>query len=142
MKAAATFFTFVSFLLLLSCGEDSPTNSSIKTYKYTGYDSSWNKIIIGYLWIKSVDSTSVKGSWDFKLIRNEENIGPQIGKGVFEGVTDMRGSLSLNLNPGWADNNVILDGNTFLPYRFEGAWHYIGVAGEINWGRFEAAQAH
>jgi hypothetical protein len=142
MKTLTTFFSLALFFLFCSCGEDFTTNSSIKIYMYTGYDSSWNKIISGYLWIKSVDSTSVKGSWDFKLICDEENIGPQIGKGVFEGVTDMRGSMSLNLNPGSADNNVILNGNTFLPYRFEGAWHYIGFVGEINWGRFEATQAH
>jgi hypothetical protein len=142
MKVVTTFFSLALFFLLCSCGVNSPTSSTTKTYKYTGYDSSWNKIITGYLWIKSIDSTSVKGSWDFKLVSNQENIGPQIGKGVFEGVTDMRGSLSLNLNPGWIDNNVILDGNTFLPYRFEGAWHYVGYAGEINWGRFEATQTY
>jgi hypothetical protein len=142
MKPITTIIAFTSLLLFNYCSDDSPTSSTTKTYKYTGYDSSWNKIITGYLWIKSVDSISVKGSWDFKLVSNEENLGPQIGKGVFEGTTDMRGSMSLNLNPKWVDNNVILDGNTFLPYKFEGAWHYIGYAGEINWGRFEATQAH
>jgi hypothetical protein len=139
MKAVTTFFSLALFILLCSCGENSPTSSTTKTYKYTGYDSSWNKIITGYLWIKSVDSTSVKGSWDFKLVSNQENIGPQIGKGVFEGVTDMRGPLSLNLNPGWIDNNVFLIGS-LLHSSYSGDWNYVGFPGVINSGSFEAKQ--
>lgn len=140
MRVIIIFITFASFLLFSSCSEDSPTNSLTTTYKYTGYDSSWNKIVTGYLWIESIDSIEVKGRWDFKLTGEEENLGPQIGQGDFEGITDISGTMSLNLNPGWVDNNVILNGNTFLPYRFDGMWSYVGFPGIINWGRFEATQ--
>ena len=92
------------------------------------------------MWIESIDSIEVKGRWDFKLTGEEENLGPQIGQGDFGGITDIRGTMSLNLNPGWVDNNVILNGNTFLPYRFDGMWSYVGFPGIINWGRFEATQ--
>ncbi|MGB5530920.1 MAG: hypothetical protein WBQ32_13215, partial [Ignavibacteriaceae bacterium] len=57
-----------------------------------------------------------------------------------EGTTNMRGTLSLNLNPGMIDNNVLLDCSMRLPYRIDGQWNYIGFPGVINWGRFEAVK--
>ena len=140
MKAIILIIVISAVSILTSCGDDSSTNSSMTSYKYTGYDSSWNKIIEGYLWIDSIDSVEVKGRWRFNLVSNCENIGPQIGKGSFEGTTNMRGTLSLNLNPGMIDNNVLLDCSMRLPYRIDGQWNYIGFPGVINWGRFEAVK--
>ena len=129
----------ISLIVFYSC-EDSDPNSFPKSYKYTGYDSSWNKIIEGYLWIDSIDSIEVKGGWRFHLVSNCENIGPQIGKGSFEGITNQLGTLSLNLNPGMIDNNVLLNCSMQLPYRIDGRWSYVGFPGVINWGRFEGEQ--
>lgn len=138
MKAITTFFAFALYLFC-SCGEDSPTNSSSTTYKYTSYTENGNIIITGYLWIESVDSTTIMGRWDFKLVGSEENLGPQIGKGNFEGQKDSRGSMQINLNPGFIDNNVILDGS-LLNLDYNGTWSYIGFPGVINSGSFEAKQ--
>jgi hypothetical protein len=141
MKAVILCIALTSFLMFSSCSDDSPTNSSSKTYKYTGYDSTGNKIISGYLWIDSVDSTVVKGRWDFKQVSNEENLGPQTGKGNFEGIKDLQGNMSLNLNPGWIDNNVFLIGS-FHNLHYNGDWNYVGFPGVINSGSFEAIQYH
>lgn len=129
----------LSLIVFYSC-EDSDPNSFPKSYKYTGYDSSWNKIIEGYLRIDSIDSVEVKGGWRFNRVSDCENIGPQIGHGNFDGIANPLGTLSLNLNPGMRDNNVLLDCSTRLPYRIDGRWSYIGFPGVINWGRFEAEQ--
>ncbi len=128
------------YLLSISCCEDSDPNTFPKSYKYTGYDSSWNKIIEGYLWIDSIDSVEVKGRWDFDLVGNGTNIGPQIGKGSFEGTTNMLGTLFLNLNPGMIENNVLLECSMRLPYRIDGQWSYVGFPGVINWGKVEGKQ--
>ena len=141
MKAVILCIALTSFLMFSSCSDDSPTNSSSKTYKYTGYDSTGNKIISGYLWIDSVDSTVVKGRWDFKQVSNEENLGPQTGQGNFEGIKDLQGNMSLNLNPGWIDNNVFLIGS-FHNLHYNGDWNYVGFPGVINSGSFEAIQYH
>jgi len=141
MKKLILFLAAFTFLFFYSCGDDSPTNSSMKTYKYSGYDSTGNKIISGYLWIDSFDSTVVKGKWDFKQVSNEENLGPQIGKGNFEGIKDSQGSMSLNLNPEWIDNNVFLIGS-FQNSHYNGDWNYVGFPGVINSGSFEAVQYH
>lgn len=128
------------YLLSFSSCEDSDLNTFSKSYKYIGYDSSWNKIIEGYLWFDSIDSVEVKGGWRFNLVSNCENVGPQIGHGNFEGTTNMLGTLSLNLNPGMIDNNVLLECSMRLPYRIDGQWSYVGFPGVINWGRFEGEQ--
>lgn len=139
MKSLILFLSAFSLFLFSSCGDDSPTSSSSATYKYTGFDSTGNKIISGYLWVESTDTSSVRGRWNFKLVRYEENLGPQIGSGNFDGHKDTRGSMQLNLNPGYIDNNVILDGS-LLNSHYGGSWSYIGFPGIINRGTFEAEQ--
>ena len=141
MKKVIICIAFTSILLFSSCDDDTPTNSSMKYYKYTSYDSTGQKIITGYLWIDSVDSSTVKGRWDFKRVSNEVNLGPQLGKGNFEGVKDLNGSMSLNLNPEWIDNNVFLIGS-FQNLHYRGDWNYVGFPGVINSGTFEAIQFH
>lgn len=140
MKAIILIIVTTAVWFLSSCGDDSSTSSSMTTYKYTSFDSTGNKIIEGYLWIDSIDSVEVKGRWRFNLVSNCENMGPQIGKGNFEGTTDMWGRMLLNLNPGMIDNNVLLEGSMQLSYRIDGRWSYVGFPGLINWGSFEAEQ--
>jgi hypothetical protein len=140
MKTLILFLTLLAVLIFSFCEDDTPSNDSRQAYKYTGYDSSWNKIIEGYLWIDSIDSVEVKGRWRFYLVSNCENIGPQIGHGSFDGTTNMLGILYLNLNPGMIDNNVLLQCSMRLPYRIDGQWSYIGFPGVINWGRFDGTQ--
>ena len=140
MKAIILIIVITAVSFFSSCGDDSSTNSSMTTYKYTGFDSTGNKILEGYLWIDSIDSVEVKGRWRFNLVSNCENMGPQIGKGNFEGTTDMWGHMLFNLNPGMIDNNVLLEGSMQLSYRIAGRWSYIGFPGVINWGSFKAEQ--
>ena len=141
MKTVILCIALASFLIFSSCSDDSPTNSSSTTYKYTGYSDNGSIIISGYLWVDSVDSSIVTGRWDLKRVGNEENLGPQIGKGNFKGVKDSGGSMSLNLNPEWVDNNVFLIGS-LLNSSYSGDWNYVGYPGVINSGTFEAKQLH
>jgi hypothetical protein len=139
MKAIILIILITAVSFISSCGDDSSTNSSMTTYKYTGFDSTGTKIISGYLWLESADSSMIKGRWAFKQVGTCQNIGPQIGKGNFEGHKDSRGSMNLNLNPGYIDNNVILDGS-LLDAHYNGSWSYIGYPGIINLGTFEATK--
>jgi hypothetical protein len=141
MKAIILIIIITGVSFLYSCGDDSSTNSSMTTYKYTGFDSTGVIIISGYLWVESTDSSIVKGRWSFKLVHNEENLGPQIGKGNFDGVKDTEGNMSLNLNPEWIDNNVFLIGS-FNNSQYRGDWNYVGYPGVINAGSFEATQLY
>ena len=139
MKLLVFVLSATALMLFYSC-EDSDSNYFPKVYKYTSYDSTGNKIIAGYLWIDNIDSSKVKGRWQFNLISDCENIGPQICHGNFEGTVNMLGTLSLNLNPGMLDNNVLLDCSMRLPYRIDGRWSYVGISGVINWGGLKGEQ--
>ena len=46
-------------------------------------------------------------------------------------------SISMNLNPGWADNNVVLSG-TVEKDRISGKWTWITFVGPTAEGTFEA----
>ena len=55
----------------------------------------------------------ISGNWAFAYVgpgdpeTAEHRLGPQIGQGRLEGWKHGN-TLSINLNPGWADNNVFL----------------------------------
>jgi len=138
MKKQYLLIVFVFALLFaFACSEDSPTNPSTNLYKYTGYDSEGNKIIFGIITIVQDTASVVTGTWKFKPIGNCDNVGPQLGEGNYIGSLDSGKTLWLNLNPGMADNNVMLAGN-FENEHFAGSWSYYGFPGLMNHGTFEA----
>jgi hypothetical protein len=117
------------------------TDSTLKalttmSFTYTGFDRSGNEIVRGILEIYYRDSTTVGGSWKFTATGSAPDIGPQVGKGTLEG-TALGDTLFLNLNPGFADNNVFLSG-VLHGGSFSGTWTWVGFAGVINQGTFRS----
>ena len=58
------------------------------------------QIIEGSLFFEYGDSSSISGAWDFNVVGNPENIGPQTGEGEYIGTVE-NNQLSINLNPEW-----------------------------------------
>lgn len=108
------------------------------SYRYEGYDSKGNSIVVGVISISFVDSVAVKGEWALEKNGPSDNIGPQIGAGLLTGMVDGR-DVSINLNPGWVDNNVVLQG-TFENDRLRGRWSWITFAGRTSEGTFDATK--
>ena len=102
------------FLLLSACSRDKspmrpkPTGLS-GTYSYTSYDSTDFVVAQGWLTLTISDSLGITGEWHIQKIGDAKNIGPQIGDGELIGELEQK-SISMNLNPDWADNNVLLRG--------------------------------
>ncbi len=107
----------------------------IGDYRYTGYDSLGAAIITGTLGFRSVDSTSTRGVWE---LDGPAGYGPQIGVGTFEGWID-GGVVTLNLNPGWADNNVFLYGRLAAGV-YSGQWDWVTFIGPTYTGSFKAVK--
>jgi len=126
--------TIIISSLILFEGCDNIKSGGI--YQYSGFDTLGVKIITGSFTIEQGDSFSISGEWNFNPIGNLLNIGPQTGQGEYTGTIE-NNELRINLNPEWADNNVILegiiDGNTI-----SGNWYYSGYAGILNYGTFTA----
>jgi hypothetical protein len=59
-----------------------------------------------------------------------------VGKGTLEG-TALGDTLFLNLNPGFADNNVLLSG-VLHGGSFSGTWTWVGFPGILNQGTFRS----
>jgi hypothetical protein len=137
MKNIKAMVRYISVLWLalfwMSCNANKTSDES---YDYIGYDINGIKTIEGILTIEQGDSTDISCNWDFSAIGNPQNIGPQIGKGTGTGFIDDI-SFYANLNPNYADNNVMLvgtiDGNTI-----QGEWTFAGFPGVINSGTFVA----
>jgi hypothetical protein len=105
-------------------------------YAYTGFDSSGVVVVTGWLTLDLRDPARVTGEWRLEPVGNPQNIGPQTGEGRLQGAM-ADGMLQVDLNPGSADNNVLLDG-TLAGNAFRGRWMYSGFAGVLNEGSFEA----
>ena len=78
------------------------------------------------------------GSWETELLKAGAEVGPQVGTGELRGAWDVEGqSIFLDMNPGWADNNVFLvatpDGSML-----RGNWSHSTLTGVGPGGQFTA----
>ena len=135
-----TILAISALLLLSGCNNDSAVVVPLpaEAFGYKAYDASGLRIAEGWFRFAIHDSAHISGEWHFARTNPTPNIGPQIGDGVLN-ETYQYGVLSLNLNPGNADNNVFLQGD-YSGSSFAGDWVWIGFAGPINSGRFEATK--
>ena len=123
---------FVALIFSRCEEEDNPQ----ETYQYSGFDGMGIKIIAGSFSIEPGDSIDITGQWNFEALGAPENIGPQIGTGLFIGSIDGN-VFAVNLNPQFVDNNVNLWG-TISGNQIIGEWYYSGFPGVINQGTFTA----
>jgi hypothetical protein len=118
---------------------DSP--AYVGCYSYSGYDEGGSLVVTGRLCLSVITDamTHTGGTWKFDLAGDtSERLGPQIGSGSLEGQSTGN-RIWLNLNPGWADNNVFLLGD-YKDGTYKGAWDYSGIMGTISKGTFTAVK--
>ena len=110
------------------------------TYLYKGFDTNGTLVVEGILNLGINTTNRVQGDWNLHEVKPNKMkpLGPQLGSGKLVGQTN-GDKIDLNLNPGWADNNVLLDGQVTTTNIF-GTWGYHGFAGKIVGGKFEAAK--
>lgn len=93
-------------------------------------------IVTGWLAVELPKAGAVRGEWIFNQLLESEMVGPQIGTGSFVGTVDSN-RIWINLNPDWADNNVLLNG-VIAGAEITGEWYYSSFAGPVNKGSFTA----
>ena len=123
---------YLFFLLLFSisaiCCKDNGVavpGVLLGTYTYNGYDSGGTLVVRGTLVLSREDS-NIGGNWYFNDGRS----------GSLEGLLDEQ-EISLNLNPGFVDNNLLLHG-TFGGSMISGNWEQVGFPGVMAQGTFTA----
>jgi hypothetical protein len=105
-------------------------------YLYKAYNSKGDLAVSGTMTLWVPDTTSVTGTWSCVAVLPSEKVGPQVGTGGLTG-TIQKSSISINLNPGWADNNVFLLG-TVSSDRITGRWMWSTLIGPTAEGTFQA----
>lgn len=110
------------------------------SYLYKGFDTNGNLVVEGVLNFSVSATNRVQGDWKLNEVKpiKVRKLGPQIGSGKLEGQI-RESKISLELNPGWDDNNVILNGQVTSTNMF-GLWGYYGFPGKIVGGKFEAVK--
>lgn len=124
---AMTAAACACFLFLPSCKDLGTPNGGafLGSFSLRAVDTLQIEVARGTLLLYRQDS-SVSGHWQFTDGR----------WGKLEGVAG-NGDLSLNLNPGSVDNNLLLHG-PFSGDSFSGRWEQIGFPGVLARGTFVA----
>jgi len=116
---------------------ESTLQGSAKSYTYCAFDTFGTALVRGVMFLAIDDSDRVTGLWDLRRIGTGPTmIGPQVGTGRLEGFRE-GATIWMNLNPQYADNNVMLFG-TIRGSGIYGTWEYIGFPGVLSRGRFRA----
>jgi hypothetical protein len=121
-------FMLLPVLLLVCACRDQGTSfqgSVLGKFNYTAYDTLGTELYRGSIVLFQLDS-EITGTWKFEDGRS----------GELEG-TIRDGDISLNLNPGYVDNNLLLQGS-LSGSKFSGWWQQIGFPGIMGQGRFIA----
>jgi hypothetical protein len=98
-------------------------------------------LLVGTLRLAVHADSTVTGTWQIDWVGGADTtapVGPQVGHGTLSGRQIADGSVQLNLNPFYADNNVFLSA-TVTVAGLSGVWSWSGFAGPIANGRFQAA---
>jgi hypothetical protein len=99
------------------------------------------ELLAGTLRLAVHADSTVTGTWQIDWVAGADTtapVGPQVGHGTLSGRQIADGSVQLNLNPFYADNNVFLSA-TVTVAGLSGEWSWSGFAGPIANGRFQAA---
>ncbi len=107
-------------------------------YSYSAFGEQGTLLVSGHITIAIEDTSRITGTWTLKAEVPDPQVGPMIGDGTLEGYIDGE-TVYMNLNPGWADNNVFLLGKK-AGSRLAGTWEHVGFAGVIATGSFVAVR--
>lgn len=130
--------------LLVSCA-DEPLGPRVQlqgdvTLHYRVMNAMGAAVVEGTLDFTVHADSTISGAWAIDWAPGADRstpVGPQIGSGALVGITRPDTTLSLDLNPEFRDNNVILQAAATRT-GVSGAWSWIGFAGDIAHGLFTA----
>ena len=122
------FILFLVLPMLIVACQDQGTSfdgDMLGKFTYTAYDTLDTELYHGSLMLFQSES-KISGAWQFEDGRS----------GQLEGIVRST-EMSLNLNPGFVDNNLLLQG-TISDGTFSGSWQQIGFPGIMDRGSFRA----
>lgn len=107
------------------------------SFAYSAFDATGQPLLVGSLTIEAAPDSTLSGTWSIHWAPGADTtatIGPQVGTGTLAGRSGSDG-VFVDLNPGWADNNVFLMGGA-APGILAGEWQHSTILGPVAQGRF------
>jgi hypothetical protein len=83
-----------------------------------------------------VGDSIISGTWELRRVPGSDTgiaVGPQLGTGTLQG-RRTASELWLDLNPGWADNNVFLVLQPEVANGLAGTWDHSTIIGPVTGG--------
>lgn len=129
-----------TFVLSSGCSNATGPNYLINgSYRYVASTSDGQPLLQGRLVLAFAEDSTVTGSWTIEWAPGADHntpVGPQVGTGTLRGTWTPE-TIWVDLNPGWADNNVGLVGELHQG-QVIGEWGWATIAGTQSRGGFSA----
>jgi hypothetical protein len=107
-------------------------------FEYLAYDESGNLLLTGTITLEAAPDSALTGSWSIQRAPGSDMnavVGPQVGAGTLDGHYGGENTM-INLNPGWADNNVFLLAQRSDEQSLTGRWQHSTFVGPVAEGPF------
>lgn len=124
--------------LLVGCHDlsvQAPTADLGGVYGYVAQAGNAD-VVTGIVRLQVQDDSSVTGTWELQRVPGSDTsitVGPQLGSGTLQGRRSAHG-VWLDLNPGWADNNVFLALLPEVANTLSGTWDHSTIVGPVAGG--------
>lgn len=124
--------------LLVGCDDplvQAPSGDLSGVYGYLAQAGNVD-VVTGMVRLQVQGDSSVTGTWELQRVPGSDTsitVGPQLGSGSLQGRRSPNG-LWLDLNPGWADNNVFLALRLPVSSTLSGTWGHSTLVGPVAGG--------
>lgn len=145
MSARRVRWTALAVALALGCGNEinqvaAPRLEDVHGgFEYRAYDPDGRLLLVGAVTLEARADSAITGTWEIGWAPGADTtavVGPQVGTGTLAGRYDGENTL-IDLNPGWADNNVFLVAGAANGADLSGEWQHSTFIGPVAEGRFE-----
>lgn len=145
MRAHRVWSAAIALVLGLGCGNGIPDpkpaprlDDLTGLFEYRASDERGRALLVGTVTLAVGTDSTLTGTWDIRWVSGADTtaiVGPQVGTGTLAGRSGAEHG-TIDLNPGWADNNVYLLIGQTNEGLLAGEWQHSTFVGPVAQGRF------
>ncbi len=142
MRRATPMTVLLVVASILACGDPTLQPAGGDPSGAYGYvaRSGLIPVVTGTVTLLVDKDSAVTGSWELRRVPGSDpaiQVGPQLGSGTLVGRLNASGIVAVDLNPGWADNNVFLALGGTARDLLTGTWDHSTIIGPVAGGSVE-----